>query len=312
MCKKTQIVLITLVVIMLLFTVSCKEKEESEIVATINGENVYMYQIQDDIDFVVGAKKIDKSDQNQYRSIVIDVINAYMIDVMCQRELDSLGITYNPDYYGASRETLIEAYGSEAALLNKLKSFGLDENYLDKVCRNQANKATLNEYIASKVVVKEDDVLQYYIENSTSFKANEVRGMQALFFKTEEEAKTALLDIENVGFVKYFDQQDTLSTTVAHIKFDTVTQDEFPDELGKALFSLEINTYHREPIKCNLGYALIYVYRIETDYTFTYEEMKESIETVLMDEAIDAALEEYFDNLNKKYDIKFIYGSSES
>ena len=310
MRKKSSFILIALTIIIALFSSSCKSKNESEIVATINGENIYMYQIQDDLDFVIGIKKIDESNEDQYKSIVVEVVNAYMIDLMCQRELDAWGMTYNPDYYGASKETLVEAYGSEQALLNKLASFGLDENYLDKVCKNQANKATLNEYIASQVIVKEEDILQYYIENSGSFKADEVRGMWALFFQTEEEAKTALLDIENVGFVEYFNQQDVLSTTLAHVKFDTVTQDEFPDDLGEALFSLEINTYHKSPIKCNLGYALIYVDRIEKEYTFTYEEMKDSIETVLTDEAVDLALEEYFDNLNKKYDVKFIYGST--
>lgn len=288
---------------------SCKNQEDNIVVAKINGEEIRMDQIRDDIDFVIGIKKIDKSNIESYNAAVIEVINAYMIDLMCQKEMDALGLKYKDEYYGASKEALIEAYGTEQDLLNKLASFGLGEEYLDKICRNQANKATLSEYIASKVTVDESKVLQYYIENTESFSTDEIRGMYTLFFATEEEAETALLDIETHGFLAYYNLQDTAPTTVAHVRFDTVTKDEFPDALGEALFSLNLNTYHPDPIKCNLGHALIYVDRIEKNYTFSYEEMRESIETVLLDEATDAALEAYFDNLNQKYVIELLYNA---
>lgn len=288
---------------------SCKNQEDNIVVAKINGEEIRMDQIQGDIDFVIGIQKINKKDAKAYNTAVVEVINAYMIDLMCQKEMDALGLTYSTEYYEASKETLVEAYGSEQALLNKLYSLGLGEDYLDKVCRNQANKATLSEYIASKFTVDETDVLQYYIENAESFSVDEIRGMYTLFFATEEEAKTALLDIDVNGFLAYYDLQAVTPTTVAHVRFDTVTKDEFPDALGEVLFSLDLNTYHPEPIKCNLGYALIYVDRIEKNYTFSYEEMKESIETVLLDEATDAALEAYFDNLNQKYVVELLYSA---
>jgi hypothetical protein len=209
---------------MLTTLVSCK-KDEDEVVARINGEEIRMSHIQDDVDFVIGIQNIDKSDQEAYRAIVLDVINAYLIDLMCQKEMDALGLRYNSDYYGASMESLIEAYGSYDALLRKISAYGLGEDYINKVCKNKANKATLSEHIASQVTVDEADILQFYIENVDDFTVDEARGMYVLFFETEDAAKAALLDIEASNFIEYYKQQDILSTTVAHVHFDTVSKE---------------------------------------------------------------------------------------
>lgn len=293
--------------LMLTTLVSCK-KDEDEVVARINGEEIRMSHIQDDVDFVIGIQNIDKSDQEAYRAIVLDVINAYLIDLMCQKEMDALGLRYNSDYYGASMESLIEAYGSYDALLRKISAYGLGEDYINKVCKNKANKATLSEHIASQVTVDEADILQFYIENVDDFTVDEARGMYVLFFETEDAAKAALLDIEASNFIEYYKQQDILSTTVAHVHFDTVSKDEFPEEIGTPLFELDLNTYHSEPIACNLGFALIYVDQIKKNYTYTYEEMKESIEIVMLDELADKAMEDYFEDLNNKYVVELLYG----
>lgn len=287
---------------------ACKQKtNENIVVAMLDGEEILISDLQDDITFVLGVQNISEKETEKYQAAIYSAIEAYILDRMCQKEMESIGLTYKSEYYDSSMETLINSYGGYDKLLAKIRSLGLTEEYLNKVCQSYARQATLTEYVASQTTVNEADVLQYYIENTDSFKADEVRGMYAIFFKTEQDAEAALAEMESIGFVEYYNKPKEEKTTLDQVYFKNITKDEFPDELGEAIFSLDLNTYYKEPIKCNLGYTLIFVDHIERNYVFTYDEMKEYIKEVMQDELEDQLITEFFEELNEKHHVEIFY-----
>lgn len=308
-----RILSIVLVVVMCIFVfTACSNngKNDKEVIATVNGVEIYMSDIADDITFYTKLNDVDMSNPEVERAVVLEILNTYLIDYTCQAELDAMGMQYNSEYYGASYETLIEAYGSEANLVSFIKSLGLNKEYIETLCRKQARKSTLSEYIISKIEVPEKDVLQYYIENTDAFTAEEARTMYSIYYKTEEEAQTALNEINTQGFINFFNAQSEETNSLYHIKFESVTADEFASspKVAEILFALPEGTYHPLPIECNVGYVLIYVDAIKSDYTFSYDEMKEAIEEVLREEMGDEALQKFFEGLNEKYKIEIKYG----
>jgi hypothetical protein len=305
---------LTLVIIMCICTFTAcgdNRKNSKEVIATVNGVEIYMSDIADDITFYTKLNNVDMSNPDIERAVVLEILNTYLIDYTCQAELDAMGMKYNSDYYGASYETLIEAYGSESKLVSFIKGLGLNKEYIENLCRKQARKATLSEYIVSKVEIPEEDILTYYIENTDAFTTEEARTMYSIYYKTEEEANAALEIINTQGFVEFFNAQNTETTnSLYHIKFESVTADEFKNspQISEILFALPEGTYHPLPIKCNVGYVLIYVDAIKPNYTFSYDEMKEAIEEVLKEERGDQALQKFFEDLNTKYNVEIKYG----
>ena len=300
--------MMTCSILLLCFT-GCQSKGSKEVVATVNGNNIYMSEIEDDILFYSKINNLDLNNPETKRTVVLDVLNTYLIDYTCKAELDALGMQYKSEYYGASYETLIEAYGSEANLISFIRSLGLNKEYVEEICRKQARKATLSEYIISKITIPEEEVLQYYIENSADFTTEEARTMYSIYYKTIEEATMALSIINDMGFKEFFKEQDSNPDSLYHILFESVTKEEFASSpnVQTILFGLEEGTYHNEPIPCNVGYVLIYVDDIKTNYTFTYDEMKDAIEEVLIDELADQELQKFFEELNTKYKVNILY-----
>ena len=293
-----------------MFTGCNNRKNSKEVIAKVNGVEIYMSDIADDITFYTNINNVDMSNPDVERAVVLEILNTYLIDYTCKAELDALGMQYKSDYYGASYETLVEAYGSESSLVGFVKQLGLNKEYIENLCRKQARRSTLSEYIVSNIEIPEEEVLTYYIENTEAFKTEEARAMYSIYYKTEEEAKAALEEINTQGFVNFYKAQDEITNSLYHIKFESVTKDEFASNpnIAEILFALPANTYHPIPIKCNVGFVLIYVDEIKTNYTFTYDEMKEAIEEVLKDEKGDEELAKFFENLNTKYNIEIIYG----
>lgn len=311
--KKLIAYLLIIITIVLCFT-ACG-KNDDEVIAKVNGIEIKMSEIEDDIKFVSKYGNVNMDDQKAVDAMIYDVLNTYLIDYMCKEELTALGMTYNRDYYKASYASLIEAYGSEDALVKHLKTFGLDREYIDQLCIKQARKATLSEYIIEKyketLKIEESEVLQYYIENTEAFKTEEVRTFYFLTFKEKSSADTAMQDIQSGGFMTYYDAQSSLQTCDYFGILSHYEKSYFPTSVATQLFAMEVETVYPEPLSTfqNSGYTILYLSESIKNYTFTYDEMKESIEEVIIELEVDEYLKTFFEELNNKYKVQIVYGN---
>lgn len=310
---KKIIALIIMIATLTVCFAGCGNKNSDQVIANVNGVEIKMSEIEDDIKFVSKYGKVNMDDPKAVDAMILDILNTYLIDYMCNEELKALGMTYNRDYYKASYSSLVDAYGSEDELIKHLKTFGLSREYAEELCVKQARKATLSEYLSEKykqsINIEESEVLQYYIENSSEFKADEVRTFYFVTFKEKSIAEAALKDIETNGFMKYYDGQSELKVCDYFGVLSHYEKESFPSSVSDELFSMSVNTY-TEPLSTfqNSGYTIMYLSEVITDYTFSYDEMKEAIEEVLLETEIDENMQKFFEELNKKYEVEILYG----
>ena len=292
---------------MLVSITACGNKDN--VIAKIDDVEIKMSDIEKDIKFISQMDQYNLDEEGQYDQMVMDVLNTYMIDYMCKEELERLGMKYSDEYYGAAYETLIEAYGSEKKLVDFIKTLGLDREYLEELCRKEARKATLCEYLIKNVEIPESEILAYYIENSETFTVDLVRSFYFLTFKNKADADAALEDIRTNGFLPYFEAQSTLATADYFDKLEHFEKDAFPTSAANILFGMSVGTFYDEAIStfANSGYSIFYCYEEIADYKFSYDEMKVAIEEALREDEEDAILENFFDEINKDYTVEIYY-----
>ena len=296
---------------MLLCLLSCQD--ESVIVARVNGENIYMSEIEDDIAFVTQVQNIDTSNETAMRNVTLSVLQAHLVDYMCIKELERLGLTYNRDYYGASYELLVETFGGESNLLAYIRQVGLNHAYIEEVCKEQARKATLSEYLVETykkgLSFSDEDLMTYYIVNNEEFSAEEVRNIYHLTFTDKTAALEALTTINQGSFMEYYKAQETNQTCDFYGGINNCEKAMFDDSVGNIIFSLNEGTHHDGLLQTFQGtcYSIIYVDKITKNYKFTFEEMKEAIKEFLIEEAVDKYLEDYFTQLNEVYKVEILY-----
>ena len=291
----------------------CGNKNSDQVIATVNGVEIKMSEIEDDIKFVSKYGEVNMDDQKAVDAMILDILNTYLIDYMCNEELKALGMTYNRDYYKASYASLVDAYGNEETLISHVKSFGLDREYIENLCIKQARKATLSEYLTEEykknLKIEEADILQYYIENTNAFKVDEVRTFYFLTFKTKDMANDAIEDIKINGFMSYYESQSTLQVCDYFGVLNHYEKSYFPSSVATKLFSMDVGTY-TEPLSTfqDSGYTILYLSEAIEDYTFSYDEMKEYIQEGLIEVEVDEYISDFFKKLNEKYEVDIIYG----
>ena len=279
---------------------SCSKKEP---IAIINGDYIYMSDIEDDLTLMSAMENITKDDAEAYSALIYQVLNAYVMDYICNKEMEALGLKYKSSYYGASYESLTEAYGGDAKLIKFMKSIGLDREYVEDLCRRQAKQATLVEYFASTITMSDEELLTYYIENVDEFTFTDLRNLSSVYFSTKTEADAALTKINEIGFDAYYQLQETEPTTLYHIKFDHVDRGDFPTSTGDVIWAVEVGQF-TDPIPCSVGYTIIKIDGIVDSHTYSFDEMKEAIEEILLDVKTDEYLEKYFEELKIKYKVE--------
>lgn len=311
--KKILSLLLVVCCVLVTFT-GCKDNQsEGEVVAIINDHKVYMSDIEQDILFVSRYGNIDMNNEANVKAMVYDIINTYLIDYMCEKELESLGMSYNKEYYGASYESLVEAYGSESNLEKYIKSFGLTKEYVQELCIKQARKSTLSEYLINEFLktysVSEAEIMDYYLENEKDWQTEYVRSFYFLTFGSEEAAKGALEDIALNDFMTYYNAQKDIQTCDFYGYLEHYEKEDFPEAVRELLFTIEVGNYYPEPMNtfANTGYTLIYVAEHIDGYKYTYAEMRDAIESGLEEYAIDEHLKTFFEELNKKYKVEILY-----
>ena len=296
--------------------VSCSKTLSGDtVLATLDDEKILYRDIEDDINFVAGIKELDLSDEETYQELVLEVLNTYMIDLMCQKELESLGLDYNKKYYSDVLLSLFDTYGSEAALVNMLKQYGLDRTYAETVCKRQARQATLYEHVVSEITVEESQLMEYYFTHVDDFHEDEVRDLYTIYYSSKEDCQMAIKNIQASDYLSFYEKVDVDEqgnvgegeTSIYKIFFEKVTRSELDNDSAEDIFALENASYNTEPIKCSIGYCIVYVSGIHQDYTFTYDEMKPYIEEAIADDMAEEVVAKFFEELNNKYAVAILY-----
>ena len=189
-----------------------------------------------------------------------------------------------------------------------------EEELTTQFIKQLTTQKFLNETILSKEVIAEKDIKSYYNENKTQFKIDEqvsVRhvliGNQNLTTEKQNETAQALLKTitkDNFcGYVTNYTTDTASISTCGEYNFTKIDQlvQEFKD------FSFNNNAGTIGIVKSQFGFHIIWVVKKTPAKTLSYNDVKDKIKTLLINQKAQEDYKTFYEALLKNYVINIYY-----
>jgi len=172
---------------------------DTDVVATVNGENLTVKQIHKGIltrkkQFRVGKNKELKPEEMLY--LKTESLNELILDILLQQEAKSNKVTVSPDELDQELAMIKSGYqeGDFAKTL-ELQKISLPE-WEKSFKNNLLIKKLINQVVNSKVKIEDSQLLEYFEENEKEFlKGQKIRASH-IMLETEEEAQKILKQLK--------------------------------------------------------------------------------------------------------------------
>ena len=172
---------------------------DTDIVATVNGENLTVEQIHRGVltrkkQFRVGKNKELKTEEMLY--LKTESLNELILEILLQQEAKSNEVTVSPDELDQELAMIKSGYqeGDFAKTL-ELQKISLSE-WEKSFKNNLLIKKLINQVVNSKVKVEDSQLLEYFEENEKEFLKGEKIRASHIMLETEEEAQKILKQLK--------------------------------------------------------------------------------------------------------------------
>ncbi|MEQ6358449.1 peptidylprolyl isomerase [Thermoanaerobacter thermohydrosulfuricus] len=284
---KRKIALLLFFVFIVFLTVSCSAKKD--VVATVNGENITNAEYKKAFDQV--KAQIESSPQYTKDIWNQDYQGKKFLDVVKENVLDSLI---------AQKLLVQEALKNNIAVTDKEIA---DEYQKEKEVNKDITKEDVKNYLlinklfdeyTKDVKVTEEELKKYYEDNKEQFEVVKASHILVADEKTAEDIYNRLMKGED------------FATLAKEYSIDTATKDqggdlgEFPHgvmvpEFDQVVFSLKKGEISK-PVKTDYGYHII---KSEGVAIKPFNEVKDAIESYLLNDKKNQVIKEKYDALEK-------------
>ena len=189
----------------------------------------------------------------------------------------------------------IEYLNFPIKLININKELNDNKNNLDNILLEHYNK-NISQYMSDEkrdieyIKIDKDDFLktfipseneakEYYNNNSDLYLNNEARSFLQFNFKTIKEAenfKKIIININSYNEIKVYAEKENIEFNI----FDNLSKNEILDEIGRSLFSLNING-QSSIIKTPVAYHIVILKNIKQERQLSFDEVKDDIITTI-------------------------------
>lgn len=198
------------------------------------------------------------------------------------------------DYY--------EYYGGKEGFTQALE---MTSYSADEVRKNLVQDLTIKKLLASRTSVSEEEIKEYFEENKERLAEEEQVRASHILVETEEEAQTILEKLE---------QGEDFAELAGEFSMDTATKEYGGDlgfftraavaqEFAEAAFALSEGE-NSEPVKTVDGYHIIKTMEKKAAKAADYEENKEKIADLLVEEKMQEEYTPWIQELTQQYKIE--------
>lgn len=231
----------------------------------------------------------------QYNDFKDNIINSLIeAEVLVFKAKDMKEIKVTEDEVNEQLEATKAQFESEEAFNSALKQTGMTLEDLKENTEKSLYVTKLIEYYAeNKVEVTDEDVQKYYNENIANYTTKPGANIYHILVDSEEKAKE-VLEKYNAGTsfadlaAKYGkDGTKDVGGSLGYIEYDTQNYDADFMAAAKKLGEGEVS----QPVKTQFGWHIIKVDGIQKEEVVQpFEEVKESIQTMLKTQKAEEAL----------------------
>ncbi|WP_050606185.1 peptidylprolyl isomerase [Clostridium niameyense] len=240
---------------------------------------------------------------------VVAVVNGCEIT---EKDVDATIASFPKDRQGylnteKGREDLIKQMIDFELAYNYAKDMEVDKTeeflkQLEATKKQLLIQSTVSNILAS-VSVSEEEAKDYYANNKSNFKTQDLITARHILVDTLEEAEKIAKEIEaGLEFSKAAEKYSKCPSKAQGGSLGTFTKGQMVPEFEKAVFELKTDVLSK-PVKTQFGYHLIIVDNIRESSVEPFEKVKDKIMGFLLQQKQNEKYNEFVENLKKKYKV---------
>lgn len=256
-----------------------------------------------DIVASVGEENITK--EELYQSLVeqngIEALEVLITEKIVELEVKKENIEVTEEDIEKEMKKIIDYYGGENAFNQVLENVGYTN---DDMRKNIKSKIEIEKIIEPSLTVTEDEMQQYFNDNKASFAEQEQVKASHILVDSEEKAqeiKDKLLAGEDfTKLAKEYSIDPSKEENGGDLGY--VVRGQMVPEFEDAVFTLEVGKIS-DPVKTQYGYHIIKVEEIKEAKEANYDESKEEIKEILMEQQMSTAYSEWLQKKREEYKV---------
>lgn len=284
--NKFMIGLILVVIIALAAIVGSSFLNKGETVASVNGNKITSDEL---YEILAG----------QYGSSVVDTL---ITNKVIELEAEKQGVKISADEINEELDAFIESYGGEDSFNAALETSGISlENFKYDIEIFLMTKALM----AEGIEVTDEEIQTYFDENKDSFAQTEQVEASHILVEDEATAKEVLEKI-NAGedfaeLAKEYSTDTSNAENGGELGF--FGTGEMVEPFEKAAFALEVGAVS-DVVETEFGFHIIKVTDKKEAKEAVFEDHKEEIKEILIEEKMNANYPTWIEELKESYTIK--------
>lgn len=246
-----------------------------------------------------------------------DIVDALIEEAAVAVEIERLGIKVNEDDIAAEINNVRQQFQSAQEYYSALEAQGLSEQLLkDDIRKSLAMGLLMEQEVFSKMKISEDEMMEFYLENSEYFEIQETVAASHILIRVDENADSKDVEAARnkiLGLKKQLDNgadfaelakvhsEDTSGVRGGHLGTFTVGQMVEPFE--NAAFALEPGEIS-DPVRTQFGYHIILVTEKTPQDVAPFTEVRDSIEEALSQIKSAEEAQVYIEGLIERVDVE--------
>ncbi len=295
---------ISVVLALFLFLFSGVSAEAGEVMAIVNGEEILNeeYELRvERLKYHVGnMMEIDfNTPEGQEWLAVIEgrIIEELIWETILMQEVQKYELELPVEEVEEAFMEAQQEYTTRQEFENFLEIAGFTEEEYRELIHNNLLIDKLLEMQAGEFEPTEEELLEYYENNSFLYSQEEEVAARHLLYEDEEQAKAVLAEIEDgADFDDYMEDGEELGYFGRGMMVS---------EFEEAVFSMEQDEI-KGPVETDFGFHLIYVYDRQEEGVPAFADIRDQIEQDLYDEHWEAEINEYFQMLYEISEVEFV------
>jgi peptidyl-prolyl cis-trans isomerase SurA len=292
-------------------------------VAIVNDDVITLYELNQKIRAMTGstAHELREKDEAGYLEVRRKILQ-FMIDEKCaQEKIQEMGIKIPPEQIDARIEMIKKRNRwTQEDLLAKLKQERISvEEFREKIKTDLERAELINYQVKSKIIVRDEQITQYYEEHKEDFSTEEKVHLAGIFLirrnpgDGEELPRLKAKGEEILARLKNGEDFATLSKKFSQGpgadeggKLGSFKVDQLDPELRKAVAGIEEGGFTDLIIKPN-GIQILKLMRRQKAKAYPLEEVREEIYATLYEQEVNRRYEAWIRELRKETYTKIIF-----